>query len=275
MKAVADLIGANTNTDFDQLIQSQRKVDEFVCSGCNELVEVIEAPILFGPDKGEWMTGQRGCKCDDIKIGKETKKNLLSGKAGVLFRDNSLINPALENASFENFETNTQDLYKAKQQSEDYVRSFDPKAPKNLIFQGVFGTGKSHLSMSICRSLKEQGYAAVFISTPKLLTKIRSTYNKNSKYSEEQIITAIAEADLVVFDDIGAEGDIEGWGMQKLFELIDQRSGKNNVYTTNLSSNEFETTKSLRRIFSRMMDNANPIILNGMDYRRRHFKKES
>lgn len=49
----------------------------------------------------------------------------------------------------------------------------------------------------------------------------------------------------MVFDDIGAEGEISGWGMQKLFEVIDQRAGKHNIYTTNLSSIEFEASKDL------------------------------
>ncbi|MGG3887444.1 hypothetical protein ABEV63_26255, partial [Brevibacillus panacihumi] len=96
---------------------------------------------------------------------------------------------------------------------------------------------------------------------------------KNSELGEEKIINAIAEADLVVFDDIGAEGEYSGWSVQKLFEVIDQRAGKHNIYTTNLTSAEFEATKDMQRIFSRMMMNSEPIIMNGTDYRKRQFLK--
>ncbi|WP_185762558.1 ATP-binding protein [Bacillus methanolicus] len=178
-----------------------------------------------------------------MKIVKEEQQEAKKARLKRIFEENSFINPSLKEATFENFESN--EFRQALQKAKRYVEEFDLKNPKNLFFQGSFGTGKSHLSMSIAKALTEKGYTTIFISTPKLLTKIRNTYNKESGISEEQIINAIADADLVVFDDIGAEGEISGWGMQKLFEVIDQRAGKHNIYTTNLSSIEFEASKDL------------------------------
>ncbi|WP_253191973.1 ATP-binding protein [Bacillus sp. VT-16-64] len=243
----------------------------YVCEGCGNKVSVIRAKHLFGPKKGEWFEGKKGCECEVYEIVKKEQQEAKKARLKRIFEENSLINPALKDASFDNFEP--AEFRKAYEKAKKFVGEFDIKNPKNLLFQGTFGTGKSHLSMSIAKALTEKGYTTIFISTPKLLTKIRNTYNKNSEYGEERILNAIGEVDLVVFDDIGAEGEASGWAIQKIFEVIDQRAGKHNVYTTNLSSGEFEITKDLRRIFSRMMMNTETIVMNGKDYRRRQFLK--
>ncbi|WP_249928329.1 ATP-binding protein [Niallia circulans] len=79
---------------------------------------------------------------------------------------------------------------------------FDKK--QNLLFTGNYGTGKSHLSVSITKKLIEQGYECLFLSLPKLLTKIKQTYNKEG-ITEAELLQVIQRVDLLVFDDIGAE----------------------------------------------------------------------
>ncbi|WP_240326774.1 ATP-binding protein [Aeribacillus pallidus] len=257
---------SNMTTDFNGKV-----IKKYLCEGCGNEVTVLRMKMLFGPKKGEWFEGKRGCECEVYEIVRKEQEQAKTARLKRIFDENSLINESLKQATFENFEPNEfgQALQKAKQ----FVEEFDLRNPKNLFFQGSFGTGKSHLSVSIAKALQEKGFATIFISTPKLLTKIRNTYNKNSELGEEKIINAIAEADLVVFDDIGAEGEYSGWSVQKLFEVIDQRAGKPNIYTTNLTSAEFEATKDMQRIFSRMMMNSEPIIMNGTDYRKRQFLK--
>ncbi|MDE3837906.1 hypothetical protein C0966_00590 [Bacillus methanolicus] len=257
---------ANMTTDFNGKV-----IKKYLCEGCGNEVTVIRAKMLFGPKKGEWFEGKKGCDCEVYEIVRKEQEQAKAARLKRIFDENSLINPALKEATFENFEPN--EFGQALQKAKRYVEEFDLGKPKNLFFQGSFGTGKSHLSFSIAKALQEKGYSTIFISTPKLLTKIRTTYGK-SEMNEEQIINALADADLVVFDDIGAEGEISGWPIQKLFEVIDQRAGKHNIYTTNLSSSEFEVSKDLRRIFSRMMMDAEPIIMNGTDFRKKQFLKK-
>lgn len=254
------------NTTMDSKI-----LTKYCCLGCRKEVWVMEATIPFGPQKGKLIRKKHGCDCELIKDVKHELKEAKKARLKRIFDENSLINPALKHATFENF--NPSEFRQAYEKAKQYVNEFNINEPKNLLFQGTFGTGKSHLSVSIAKALQEKGYTTIFISTPKLLTKIRNTYNKNSELGEEKIINAIAEADLVVFDDIGAEGEYSGWSVQKLFEVIDQRAGKHNIYTTNLTSAEFEATKDMQRIFSRMMMNSEPIIMNGTDYRKRKFLK--
>jgi len=231
----------------------------------------MRVTIPFGPYKGQTQELKIGCYCDLLQQIEKEQQEAKRSRLQHIFKQNSLINPSLQNANFENFERG--EFANQFQKAWNFVETFDLKSPRSLFFQGSFGTGKSHLSVSIAKELTNRGYSTIFISTPKLLTKIRATYNKSSEYNEERILQAIAEADLVVFDDIGAEGEYSGWSVQKLFEVIDQRAGKHNIYTTNLTSAEFEATKDMQRIFSRMMMNSEPIIMNGTDYRKRQFLK--
>lgn len=246
-------------------------INRYCCLGCGGEVTVAKLKMKMGPNKGKVVTQELGCDCALIKDIRENQKKARAARMRAIFEENSLINAALRDASFENFEPG--EFSKALSQSKRYVEEFDLKKPRNLFFQGSFGTGKSHLSVSIAKALIEKGFSTIFISTPKLLTKIRNTYNQQSELTEEDILRAIREADLVVFDDIGAEGEITGWGMQKIFEVIDSRAGKHNIFTTNLTSDELSASKDLQRIFSRMMMNAELVIMNGTDYRRKQFLK--
>lgn len=257
-------------TDSD-LLRHANVLEWYCCLKCREQVKVSRITIAIGPEKGKVVEQKIDCYCSFLEKTLADQKKARTEKLKSIFEENSLINPALENASFESFELG--EFESALRKAEQFVSNFDLKKPVNLFFQGSFGTGKSHLSVSITKALTEKGYSTIFISTPKLLTKIRNTYNKSNYQTEEQIINAITNADLVVFDDIGAEGDISGWSMQKIFEVIDSRAGKHNVYTTNLSSEDFAASKDLQRIFSRMMMNATPIVMNGTDYRRKQFAK--
>lgn len=258
------------DTDFDTL--QQAKVLEYACClECREEYKVSRITIVLGPEKGQVVEQKTGCYCEFLDETKANQQKARAARLQSIFEENSLINPDLLNATFNNFEPG--EFSQALEKAKSFAESFDIRNPRNLFFQGSFGTGKSHLSVAVTKTVTEKGYSTIFISTPKLLTKIRSTYNKTSHQTEDQIISAITNADLVVFDDIGAEGESSGWALQKLFEVVDQRIGKHNVFTTNLSSRDFEASRDLQRIFSRMMMNAEPIVMNGTDYRRKQFAK--
>ncbi|MEK4800687.1 ATP-binding protein [Oceanobacillus sp. FSL K6-0118] len=179
------------------------------------------------------------------------------------------MNESLKRATLENFESINAGLHEAKQKVLSYIDSFDKK--QNLLFTGSYGTGKSHLSVSITKKLMEQGYECLFLSLPKLLTKIKQTYNKEG-ITEAELLQVIQRVDLLVLDDIGAE-QRTAWSNSKLFEILDDRAGKSTIYTTNLNSRELKNHVSERN-FSRMMERTNVIVMNGSDYRRREFKSD-
>ena len=254
---------------IDLFKPKERLIKEFVCNGCKKEVTQKELVIPIGPRKGEKVIANYGCECKDIELAKEalrTKNNMEARKMRQFFDDNSLINESLQNATLENYNPTTAELAKAKQQITEYINNYDGTG--NLLLHGNYGTGKSHLSISVTKKLMEKGYSCLFLSLPKLFTKIRDTYN-DSNITEDKLLEYIQQVDLLVLDDLGAEQKTE-WAISKLFEVMDSRAGKSTIYTTNLSSAELRNHMNERN-FSRLMENTKVIIMNGPDYRRRKF----
>ncbi|MCF3942178.1 ATP-binding protein [Oceanobacillus alkalisoli] len=247
----------------------ERFIKEYVCPDCNRTVTQKELEIPRGPRKGEWIVADYGCICEDMKLVEEAKKRgvaFKNKKMKQLFDYYSLINDALKDATLENYEPTSNELAIAKQNIMTYIQQFD--GTKNLLLHGNYGTGKSHLSVSVTKELMERGHECLFLSLPKLLTKIKETYN-NKGVTEDELLEVIQRVDLLVLDDIGAEHHTE-WANTKLFEVLDDRSGKSTIYTTNLNSNELRAQINERN-FSRMMENTDIITMNGRDYRRKEF----
>ncbi len=266
---------------IQELLDSQPKpvfLNSYECDGCHQPVNVTEMTIAGGPDKGKKETFYLGCKCEDRLIAERVIENEHKAKmnrAKDVFDQNSLVNQSLLKATFENYLPTSTDLEKAKRAVQTYVQEFNPKAGNNLLLTGTYGTGKSHLSFSASRQLIQNGHTALFLSVPKLFTKIKDTYNSKAEFSENDLLDYIANVDLLVLDDLGAEytnirNGSDNWAHTKLFEVIDSRSGKNTIYTTNLTGAELEAKVNARN-FSRMMENTDIIKMFGRDYRKKDF----
>ncbi|WP_174615250.1 ATP-binding protein [Virgibacillus ihumii] len=250
-------------------IPKHNLLQTFVCDGCNQYVSQTELIIPSGPREGERVIANYGCRCEDIKLAKAAEQKYSRLKRSKLmdsFNYYSLINDSLKEATLDNFELLDSNLKRAKEKVLAYIHSFDRK--QNLLLKGNYGTGKSHLSISITKELMKRDYECLFLSLPKLFTKIKRTYDTKG-ITEDELLNVIQHVDLLVLDDIGAEQQTE-WSTSKLFETLDDRSGKATIYTTNLSSDELKERVNERN-FSRMMDNTNVIVINSLDYRRRNF----
>ena len=247
----------------------ERIIDTFTCEGCGKEVTQKEMVIPIGPYKGNVITANYGCICADIKLSKralQLKKEAALNKIRDKFDHFSLVNESLKAATLDNYQPTNAELEQAKKDITEYINSFNGK--RNLLLYGNYGTGKSHLSIAVTKELMAEGYNCLFLSLPKLLTKIKDTYN-NDGITEDELLKAIQQVDLLVLDDIGAEHHTE-WVGTKLFEVMDDRAGKSTIYTTNLNSKELRE-KMNERNFSRLMENVKVIKMNGEDYRRREF----
>ncbi|EAF3729360.1 ATP-binding protein [Listeria monocytogenes] len=204
---------------------------------------------------------------------------------------NSMINKKLENASFENYHAENEENAKALAVCRRFVETFNLNQPRSLLLTGSYGVGKSHLAASIMRDiseidivqkrdnerdvvLKTRKPTMIFINTPKLLTKIRSSFSKTSEFTEADLLNEIESVDLLVLDDFGSEikEANNDFAVQKIFEIVEGRVGKHTVYTTNFNVDELFNFYGERN-FSRIMEDGNLIQMSGENYRLRGFKK--
>jgi len=234
---------------------------EETCEGCLRKIEVYQIQIQGGPDKGTWIDWKRGCICEDLELAERAikhKNQLMKRKMQDIFKQKSLISRDLERASFESFvpENNSQQF--AKRTAERYVEVFDVYEPRNLSFHGSFGIGKSHLAKAIADGVMDKGFSSVFISVPKLLRKIKATYNKEAQVTEDEIISTLEDVDLLILDDLGAEKSTD-WASERLFDIIDSRQGKHTIYTTNFSPNDLIEALGERN-FSRVINRDTTIV---------------
>lgn len=188
------------------------------------------------------------------------------------FKEKSLMNSDLEQATLEAYLPQNDSQRNALQLAREYIDTFDKK--NGLILQGSPGLGKSHLAASIVKGLIKRKYTGIFISLPRLMTELKATYSKKSELSEVQVLTALQKVDCLVMDDLGVERDgkdeASAWAKQKIYEIVDSRIGKSTIYTTNFTGKELLQMYG-ERDFSRMVQYCKPIKLDGKNYRLKDF----
>src|SRR5690625_4568103 len=150
---------------------------------------------------------------------------------------------------------------------------------ESLVYSGVPGIGKSHLSYAINKAIRNKGYKTLFIKSTDLLDAIKQTYNYQSDVSDEMIYKMIDGLDLLVLDDVGGEyvkkdsNNEETWASDVLYKVIDMRLGKSLICTTNYAESELTEKYGNNgpRIVSRMLESAKGVRFEGEDQRRERF----
>jgi len=238
------------------------------CERCNQPVNIIERD---GQQVSECLN------CEHMKLQDEViayKQNMDKQKAEIVFRKFSMVPDDLHNADFSNYKPQNESTEMAKRKCEWYANHFRELTDMNsLLLQGLYGLGKSHLAYSIAKRVKAMGQVVIFITMPELLNVLRDSYG-NSKFSEAETLKACKDADLLILDDMGAEyikmEDGESWATDRIFQIVNSRTDKPNIFTTNLNSKELAYkygSKQGPRIVSRMMNGTRVIKFEGNDYR--------
>ena len=260
----AILNGSNTHIyDFKELKKE-------ICEGCGQEVTFFEVPLIGGPNKGKLIETKKGCKCEEIKLVEETyqaRERAKKAYALDLFEEKSLINNKLKKATLNNYNPSDESQENALKWACDYCRMFDPQKSNNALFAGSYGLGKSHIAVGITKYLMAKGYPCIFTSVPKLFTKIKASWDKNSQHNEQDLLDALEIVDFLVLDDLGAE-QASQWQLSKLFVVIDTRQGKPTIYTTNHNNESLAEQVGLRN-FDRLCEDVEIIKFIGTSYRKR------
>ena len=97
------------------------------------------------------------------------------------------------------------------------------KSPESwLVFQGVTGSGKTHLASAIVNYCYDAMQPALFIVVPDFLDHLRSTFSPESKVSYDQLFERVKTAPLLIMDDFG-EQSTTPWAREKLYQVINYR----------------------------------------------------
>jgi DNA replication protein DnaC len=113
----------------------------------------------------------------------------------------------LKNAGFKNYQETNKVTARAKEDVIYFTKELMElkKGEQNLLVMGNTGTGKTHLCTAAARTLKEKGFTVVFLTSGQLLAKIKSTYQRESLKTSQEILNDIEKLNLLILDDVGSE----------------------------------------------------------------------
>ncbi|MFC6117598.1 ATP-binding protein [Macrococcoides bohemicum] len=207
---------------------------------------------------------EKMCDCN-IKANVRTKS---SKKIHYYWRI-SKIPENLKKSTFETFEKDLTDSIRNMYQGfKYYANSLDKDKPKTLSVLGSMGTGKTHLSISCGKELVKRGFSVYFISFPTLMRNIRETMDKGNDMTQTEIFKTIEKCDVFILDDIMVTSGTP-YEINTLENIIEVRQGRANIYTSNLSNDDFSKNKNMQRIKSRLFDRTTTSVIKvvGDDYR--------
>ena len=196
------------------------------------------------------------------RVNKQFEKHHRRKTIEVLRKDSIIGDETLWNATFKNYLTeNTETevaLKIARDSAGEYLKT---DTPFNTILNGVPGVGKSHLAMAMLKGVNDYSEpfrSCLFISVADLFRLIRdSISNKQSRYTEDNMVRLLSDVDLLVLDDLGSESSLQRktnesseYTQRILFSILNSRN--RTIITTNLNSDELReiyNPKIISRIF--------------------------
>ena len=154
-----------------------------------------------------------------------------------------------------------------------YVRELAKNLDKGrgLWIHGDVGTGKTSLAMLVSKAALEAGRSVAIYSMPRLLARIRRTYETES--GEEGYLSffdRLSSVDLLHLDDLGAEKRTD-WVLEQLYAIVDRRyeEERSMVVTTNLDVPALEEQIGERTVSRLVEICGDPLPLYGDDQRYR------
>jgi DNA replication protein DnaC len=139
---------------------------------------------------------------------------------------------------------------------------------RGLWLYGDTGTGKTTLAMLVSKAALEAGHSVAIYSLPKLLARIRRTYESEpGGDSYLSFFERLTSVDLLHIDDLGAEKRSD-WVLEQLYALVNERyeAQRSVMVTTNLAHEELEEQIGSRTV-SRLTQVCDEVPLFGDDRR--------
>lgn len=183
--------------------------------------------------EGGWLTiGCPACHFAALRTSPSgSEQHLQAQQVELQRRQNSLligsgITPRFRAATLQSYETSgDQQMAKALARCRDFAEKFPEhyEAGRSLLLVGNVGTGKTHLGSAIAQQvIREHGAQAVIVSAAQIIRVAKGAMARNAQYTERDVIEELVGFDLLVIDEVGAQGGTE-YERGLLHEVIDQR----------------------------------------------------
>jgi DNA replication protein DnaC len=147
-----------------------------------------------------------------------------------------------------------------------------PEKP-GLVIWGSTGTGKTTLALLALRYVAGAGLNVAWVEYTDLIKRVQSTYDRQNYEgpSEDEIITALTKADLLVLDDLGSVASDRPASENRteiIFRVINGRYvwGGRTIITTNLSPEHLRRQFG-DRVYSRVAGMSALVRCDGKDLR--------
>jgi len=203
-------------------------------------VEQFDGSILIRPCKK--------CQWDGLRVapvGSEAHAQALAHV--VAERNNSAmvgsgITPRFAGSMFANYRADNSAMVQALAICKGYADNFDDhyREGRNLLLCGNVGTGKTHLASSIVQQvIRKLGAVAVITSAAEIIRVFKRSMDRNAGYTEGDVITELADFDLLVIDEVGAQAGTH-YELSVLHEVLDRRYQlvKPTVVVSNMDAKE-------------------------------------
>lgn len=218
-------------------------------------------------DGSGWILGPedvaRPCECRDARLNRGRSRGV-SSAIPARYRGVSFDRPPVSDMA-RDLQTKI-----AVNEVQAYVDDLDARLRegRGLWLFGDTGTGKTSLAMLISKAALEAGRTVAIYSLPKLLARIRRTYDSEpGGDSYLSFFEQLTSVDLLHIDDLGAEKRSD-WVLEQLYALVNERyeAQRSIVITTNLQHEELEEQIGPRTV-SRLAQMCDEVEILGEDRR--------
>ena len=218
-------------------------------------------------DGSGWILGPedmaRPCECREQRL----KRSRVRGVASVIpprYRGVSFDRPPLSDMARQ------AETREAVRKVSAFIEHLDSNLAtgRGLWLFGDTGTGKTTLAMLASKEALEKGHSVAIYSLPKLLARIRRTYDgEPGGDSYSAFFKRLTSVDLLHIDDFGAEKRSD-WVLEQLYALVNERyeDERSVMLTTNLTMDKLEDQIGKRTV-SRLTETCEQVPLFGADRR--------
>jgi DNA replication protein DnaC len=224
-------------------------------------------------DGSGWILGPedvaRPCECRAERLNRGRSRGI-SSVIPARYRGVSLDRPPVSDMA------RTLETKMAVGQVRDFVDDLDTQLAegRGLWIFGNTGTGKTTLAMLISKAALEAGRTVAIYSLPKLLARIRRTYDSEpGGDSYLSFFERLTSVDLLHIDDLGAEKRSD-WVLEQLYALVNERyeAQRSMLITTNLQHDELEDQIGPRTV-SRLAQVCDEVEVRGDDRRWHNYQR--